>query len=99
MQMPKSEMQMMQEINQLSFALDEVTLFLDTHPRDLNALEFYHQVLERKRAVVAEYTVLYGPLNSQSVTSKNEWSWVNGPWPWEGVGSSCGITRRDYNTR
>lgn len=82
--MVRNRNQMMEEISQLSFALTDTTLFLDTHPLDTDALDFYHQILRRKKTVVTEYTALYGPLDNQSVTSKNEWTWINDPWPWEG---------------
>lgn len=82
--MTKNRKQAMDEIDQLSFALTDTALFLDTHPLDMNALTFYHQILQRKRSAVNVYTALFGPLDNQSVTSKNEWTWINDPWPWEG---------------
>ena len=39
--------QLMDMINQASFAMDDVLLYLDTHPCDQAALNYYHSVANR----------------------------------------------------
>ena len=39
--------QLMDQINQVSFAVDEVKLFLDTHPCDREALNYFHEASRR----------------------------------------------------
>ncbi|MBD5095530.1 MAG: spore coat protein CotJB [Lachnospiraceae bacterium] len=74
-------------ISQVSFMLDDITLFLNTHPDCEDAISAYNQFKEMRREAVFEYTENYGPLNRYDVNACNYWDWVNKPWPWEG---ECG---------
>lgn len=71
-------------IQATSFVLDDLRLFLDTHPRDREALEYWERVEKVRNEAVKEYTKCYGPMNSYMVDSENKWEWVEDPWPWEG---------------
>lgn len=73
------------KIQMLNFALIDTNLYLDTHPRDREALEYYDRVRESLKGQVKEYSEKYGPLTSDGVMSKNYWTWINKPWPWEEV--------------
>ena len=42
-----SREQLMNTINQVSFAVDDIKLYLDTHPDDEKALEFFKEKLIR----------------------------------------------------
>lgn len=75
--------QMLRFIMEVSFALEDVVLYLDTHPCDKEALCYYEQYRRVRKQAVEEYTNMYGPLCSKDVTSKNCWRWVETPWPWE----------------
>jgi spore coat protein JB len=70
-----------------SFAIDEIKLYLDTHPNCRNGLEYYHKYKKLYREAVDEYVRIYGPLTADSVESKDCWTWVNEPWPWERSGN------------
>ncbi|MDE6025863.1 MAG: spore coat protein CotJB [Lachnospiraceae bacterium] len=74
-------------ISQVSFMLDDITLFLNTHPDCEDAIEAYNEFKEMRKEAVCEYTEAYGPLNRYDVNVCNYWDWVNKPWPWEG---ECG---------
>ncbi len=76
---------LMKYINEVSFALNDVTLYLDTHPDDTKALEYYHKYKEQRHQAVKEYEQCYGPLLNYDVNCSERWTWVDGPWPWEGV--------------
>lgn len=65
------------------FALDEAVLFLDTHPEDRQALDYYHKILEEYNAAVAMYVNDFGPLEATQVKSRDRWTWVDGCMPWE----------------
>lgn len=73
----------MVSIYQLGFALNEAVLFLDTHPSDLEAIEYYNQVKEKYNEAVNIYADFFGPLVASNVTSENYWMWVATPMPWE----------------
>lgn len=47
---------LMKVITQASFAMDDVKLFLDTHPNCREALEFYHKAKEMRETAWVEYT-------------------------------------------
>ncbi|MCR5792822.1 MAG: spore coat protein CotJB [Lachnospiraceae bacterium] len=74
---------MMRYICELGFALDDVTLYLDTHPTDANAIDYYNNYKKMYREAKQDYTRQYGPLNDYEVNCNNGWSWINTPWPWE----------------
>lgn len=72
-----------QFINEVSFAIDDIVLFLDTHPNNREALRYYEEYKKLRQQAVNEYTRLYGPLQKDEVISSNGWTWGQGPWPWE----------------
>lgn len=76
--------QLLRYIDAVSLALDDVTLFLDTHPNNTEALEYYNTYKEKRAQAVRDYTRSFGPLNRYNVTCNNEWQWNQGPWPWQG---------------
>lgn len=73
-------------IQMYSFAIDEIRIYLDTHPDCKNGLEYFHRYKKLYNEAVAEYVRLFGPLNSNQVESRDNWTWVNEPWPWERSG-------------
>ena len=77
---------LMDKIDQYSFAMNEANLFLDTHPFDTEALAYFQKYRELRVEAVKEYANYYAPLCiDYAVSDKTPWSWVNEPWPWEGV--------------
>lgn len=77
---------LMDKIDQYSFAMNEANLFLDTHPFDTEALAYFQKYRELRVEAVKEYANYYAPLAiDYAVSDKTPWSWVNEPWPWEGV--------------
>ncbi len=70
-------------IQMYGFAIDEIVLYLDTHPNCRNALNFYHKYNELRRSAIEEYNRLYGPLTAGEVKSNETWTWTHEPWPWE----------------
>lgn len=74
---------LMCEIMKLEFAADELTLFLDTHPCDLKALDMRAAVVTKLCKLKNMYNTNYGPLTADSVTDTENWTWINSPWPWD----------------
>lgn len=73
-------------INEVSFVVYETLLYLDTHPDDQKAMDFFHKHNLLRNHALKEYARLYGPL---TISDANEfenqcWEWMNQPWPWEG---------------
>lgn len=74
-------------INQTSFMLDEIVLYLNTHPDCAQAIDAYNHYKQLRCEAMRDYTELYGPISKYDVNVDNYWNWVNKPWPWEG---ECG---------
>ena len=78
--------ELMDTINQCSFAVNDATLFLDTHPYDTEALAYLQLHREHRVTAMKEYAKYYAPLTIDcAICDKTPWCWVNEPWPWEGV--------------
>lgn len=73
----------MQELQALSFAIDELGLYLDTHPDDEAALELFRDYVKLYREGMRKYEEDCGPLTQQSAASQEAYRWLKGPWPWE----------------
>lgn len=78
-----NQKQLLMYITQVSFALDDIILYLDTHPCDKDALEYYQKVKELRKEAVKKYTHEFGPLTKDTNESSCTWEWVNSPWPWQ----------------
>ena len=73
-------------INRVSFAVDDVKLFLDTHPCDANALAYFHEYSKLRNQALKEYAKYYGPLTIDTANPDAYWDWAKQPLPWEGGG-------------
>ncbi|NLW24077.1 MAG: spore coat protein CotJB [Clostridia bacterium] len=74
----------MRELQEVSFALVELNLFLDNNPTNQQALADYNMFARKYEELKKMYESLYGPLtNFGYAPSKYPWQWVNEPWPWE----------------
>ena len=76
--------ELMHRINVISFAVDDVALFLNTHPDDCRAQKYFEEWNEQRQQALREYAENYGPLTLDSACSDADcWSWINDPWPWQ----------------
>ena len=77
--------ELMDRINAVSFAVDDVKLFLDTHPDDQNALSYFHKYTKMRNEALQEYATYYGPLTIDTTVEScgDSWKWINEPWPWQ----------------
>lgn len=82
--MNESPRTLMQMVYETGFAVDDMVLYLDTHPCDANALNYYQQVVKMYREAVEAYECKCGPLTVEAVNSVNSWTWLTDKWPWEG---------------
>ena len=74
---------MLFQVQALDFAVIEAGLFLDAHPDDKKAMEYYQKMLEKRDAAMEEFQNTYGPLTLFANKDDTQWQWVKGPWPWE----------------
>lgn len=90
--------ELLKQINEVSFAVNDITLYLDTHPTDEKALEYFTEMMGKRKAALTEYESNFEPLiidcvnpvtnnSTQTETEhpgKTHWTWADGPIPWEG---------------
>ncbi len=81
--MNMEQRRLMQQIYEAGFVIDDVLLYLDTHPCDEEALAYYESFRKLYAKLVKDYTIHFGPLRVDQVDVSNHWAWVKTPWPWE----------------
>lgn len=81
--------QLLNQINEVSFAVDDMLLYLDTHPCDQKALAYANEHIQERRRLMSEYARMYGPLTvMDSIEQCGEsWKWAEQPFPWEQEGA------------
>lgn len=81
--MGKAELK--KRIYEYDFALHELNLFLDSHPKNQRALQLLAEYRRDRAALVAEYTSRFGQyiVTTCDVPANGCWEWLKGPWPWE----------------
>ena len=73
--------EMINEIKALDFAIIELSLYLDTHPEDMKAIDMHNDYCLKVKNLKDKYQKMYGPLNIFYQSDK--WNWLDNPWPWE----------------
>ena len=73
--------EMLQEIRCLEFAINELALYLDTHPDDQKALCLHRKYCKEVKDLKDKYQKVFGPLTINFPC--NKWRWLEEPWPWE----------------
>lgn len=81
---PREYYQYMTELQTIDFVLVELTLYLDTHPDDAQALAQFSQFQRRKSALMAQFESVFGPLREFGNSPVGStWTWSESPWPWQ----------------
>lgn len=70
------------ELMALDFAIDELGLYLATHPEDTEALNLYWSYIKLGREGRETYEKEYGPLMKTDLTP-GSFKWLDDPWPWD----------------
>lgn len=78
-------LELLEFIDQVTFMLDDLTLYLDTHPHCKKGLEAYNNYKALRHDAKKEYEEKFGPLDRYHVNNDNCFDWIDSPWPWEGV--------------
>lgn len=90
--------QLLKEIGEVSFMVNDLTLYLDTHPTDKEALQAFTDAAKRRKQLMETFAREYEPLTMNCVCGEtnNEtdsytkypkqkhFTWCDGPLPWEG---------------
>lgn len=74
---------LMREIMALDFALNDLKLYLNTHPDDEKSIELFNKIATKGKELFDTYQSMYGPLIAEMYTgSESTWDWIECPWPW-----------------
>lgn len=81
--MTNDEKKLLEELQAADFSLDEIILYLDTHPCDKKALEHYQKCKKERDIALENYTSVFGPITADNLSPSDRFSWIDNPWPWE----------------
>ena len=76
--------QLLRDLVMDGFVVTDLVLYLDTHPDDLRALEYFNHYNRIKMQMEREFSQKYFPLNTGLADCSKEWRWGMAPLPWEG---------------
>lgn len=83
-QLPREYYVLLEELQAVDFVLVELTLYLDTHPEDLQAIEQYNQCAKTRKLIANQFEAQFGPLLQYGHSySRYPWQWDDTPWPWQ----------------
>lgn len=78
--------QAFEQLSAISFAMDDLRLYLDTHPFDKEALKKFEDFQTDRNSMLTEYENSHGPVCAYNVkNNRSNFAWVDEPWPWEGI--------------
>lgn len=80
--------QLLSQISQISFFLDDLALYLDTHETDTNAIGLFTKYSKKRKELKTEYAAAHYPLTRDCIAdldAKEPFCWLEGPMPWEGA--------------
>lgn len=76
--------QALHKLQRIDFSLVETILYLNAYPHSRQALNHYHALVEeQKRLKESMQAAGCPPVCATENTSRTEWNWAEGPWPWE----------------
>ena len=67
------------QLQALEFVVQELALYLDTHPDDAEAFELFRQYTAMERDARAAYG---SPLLRSETAESKTYTWLKDPWPW-----------------
>lgn len=98
---------LLKEIGEVSFFLDDLRLYLDTHPLDEQGLTLYQQNHQKRLDLLKEYARQFEPLTCHcidltsnggpdactSYPNRRHWTWSDGPIPWDAAANCCCLAK------
>lgn len=74
------------QLQAMSFAIDELGLYLDTHRDDADAVALFNQYVERYADAMQKYEAQYDSLTQRDSALEGTYTWIDDPWPWDYLG-------------
>lgn len=82
--------QLLCKINEISFVVNDLTLYLDTHGEDQEALACFGSAIKLRKQLMGRFATEFYPLTQSCMVELydtktiSNFEWTNGPAPWEG---------------
>lgn len=80
---------LLKKIDAVSFVVNDLTLYLDTHETDGKALAMFGESMKKRQELLQEFAARYYPLTQACMAGEGKegtkFCWTDGPAPWEGV--------------
>ena len=73
---------MIKNLSSYQFMIDDLQLYLDTHPNDEKTIEKLNETIKKLKPLKEKFESIYGPLTANE-NEQNRWCWIKAPWPWE----------------
>jgi len=94
---------LLKEIGEVSFILDDLRLYLDTHPLENRPMELYQEKHQRRLELLKQYAQKFEPLTCSCIDlssngstaadtkypGQKHWTWSDGPIPWDTAANNC----------
>jgi spore coat protein JB len=82
--MPKEYYDLLHQLQAIDFVLVDLTLYLDTHPHDYEAIQQFNELAQERKKLKKQYDTQFGPLQQYGNSySHYPWDWSKTPWPWQ----------------
>ena len=93
---------LLKQINEISFTVNDLTLYLDTHPLDTDALDAFSPAMSQRKQLLDAFAKEFEPLTANCVCpdtnnktesntkypGKRHFTWSDGPLPWDNEGGA-----------
>ena len=70
------------ELQALEFVIQELGLYLDTHPNDQEAFSLFQKYVELEKTARKNFVSSNGPLFQRDAAQSDQYNWLQEPWPW-----------------
>ncbi|MCM8709770.1 spore coat protein CotJB [Clostridium sp. SYSU_GA19001] len=78
-----NKMELTKQIAAVHMMLEDLQLYLNTHPTDRDALSKRNSYAKQYKMLKEEYEKYFGMISQDDALSPYPWQWINEPWPWE----------------
>ena len=81
---PSEYYTLLEQLQAIDFVLVELTLYLDTHPHDVDAIRQYNEYTKHRKKLSTQFESKFHPLCQYGHSYVSyPFSWSETPWPWQ----------------
>ena len=73
----------MTELQAIAFAIQDLTLYMDTHRDDREVLMLLREYQKMYEVCKEKHVRKYGAMNNTVPGNQDTYEWLDDPWPWE----------------